>query len=74
MCYSLSFIDMNDMEEREVIHNLSSYLAHHHEVWVYKYFAAEDLELDQICYWHEESQYMRYSKERMWDNLMNWDT
>jgi hypothetical protein len=35
-CYSLSFIDMYDMEAREVIHNLAAYLAHHHGTWVYK--------------------------------------
>jgi hypothetical protein len=28
-CYSLSFIDMYEMEAREVIHNLAAYLAHH---------------------------------------------
>jgi hypothetical protein len=33
-CYSLSFIDMYDMEAREVIHNLAAYLAHHHGTWV----------------------------------------
>jgi hypothetical protein len=32
--YSLSFIDMYDMEAREVIHNLETYLAHHHGSWV----------------------------------------
>jgi hypothetical protein len=73
-CYSLSFIDMYDMEEREVIHNLAAYLAHHHGTWVYTYFAAEDVELAQTCYWHEESQSMRSNKEQMWDNIMNWDT
>jgi hypothetical protein len=46
-CYSISFIDMYDMEAREVIHNLAAYLAHHHGTWVYKYFAAEDVELAQ---------------------------
>jgi hypothetical protein len=45
----LSFIDMFDMEVREVIHNLAAYLAHHQGVWVYKYFAAEDVKLDQTC-------------------------
>jgi hypothetical protein len=65
---------MHDMEAREVIHNLAAYLAHHHGTWVYKYFAAEDVELAQTCYWHEESQSMRSNKEKMWDNLMNWDT
>jgi hypothetical protein len=49
-CYIPSFIDMYDMEEKEVIHNLAAYLAHHHGVWVYKYFAAEDVELAQTCY------------------------
>jgi hypothetical protein len=73
-CYSLGFIDMYDMEAREVIHNLAAYLAHHHGTWVYKYFAAEDVELAQTCYWHEESQSMRSKKEQMWDNIMNWDT
>jgi hypothetical protein len=42
-CYSLSFINRYDMEAREVIHNLTAYLAHHHGTWVYKYFAAEDV-------------------------------
>jgi hypothetical protein len=65
---------MYEMEAREVIHNLAAYLADHHGVWVYKYFAAEDVELAQTCYWHEESQSMRCKKEQMWDNLMNWDT
>jgi hypothetical protein len=65
---------MHDMEAREVIHNLAAYLAHHHGTWVYKYFAAEDVELAQTCYWHEESQSMRSNKEQMWDNIMNWDT
>jgi hypothetical protein len=65
---------MYDMEGREVIHNLAAYLAHHHGTWVYKYFAAEDVELAQTCYWHEESKSMRSNKEQMWDNLMNWDT
>jgi hypothetical protein len=65
---------MYDMESREVIHNVAAYLAHHHGTWVYKYFAAEDVELVQTCYWHEESQSMRSNKEQMWDNLMNWDT
>jgi hypothetical protein len=36
--------------------------------------AAEDVELAQICYWHEELQSMRSNKEQMWDNLMNWYT
>jgi hypothetical protein len=49
-CYILSFIDMYDMEAREVIHNVASYLEHHHGTWVYKYFAAEDVELAQTCY------------------------
>jgi hypothetical protein len=49
-CYILSFIDMYDMEAREVIHSFAAYLAHHHGVWVYKYFAAEDVELAQTCY------------------------
>jgi hypothetical protein len=49
-------------------------LAHHHGTWVYKYFAAEDVELAKICYWHEEFQSMRSNKEQMWDNLMNWYT
>jgi hypothetical protein len=71
--YRLSFIDMYDMEAREVIHNLAAYLAHHHGVWVYKYFAAEDVELAQTCYWQEESKTVRSNKEKMWDNLMNWD-
>jgi hypothetical protein len=35
-CYSLIFIDMYDMDAREVIHNMASYLAHHHGTWVYK--------------------------------------
>jgi hypothetical protein len=61
------------MEAREVIHNLAAYLAHHHGIWVYKYFAAEDVELAQACYWHDELQSMRSNKEQMWDNLMNWD-
>jgi hypothetical protein len=65
---------MHDMEAREVIHNLAAYLAHHHGTWVYTYFAAEDIELDQTCYWHEESQSMRSNKEKMWENLMTWDT
>jgi hypothetical protein len=65
---------MHDMEAREVIHNLAAYLAHHHGTWVYTYFAAEDVELAQTCYWHEESQSMRSNKEKVWDNLMNWDT
>jgi hypothetical protein len=73
-CYSLSFIDMYDMEAREVIHNLAAYLAHHYGTWVYKYFAAEDVELAQTFYWHDESQSMISNKEQMWDNLMNWDT
>jgi hypothetical protein len=73
-CYSLSFIDMYDMEAREVIKNLEAYLAHHHGSWVYKYFAAENVELAQTFYWHEESQSMRSNKEQMWENLMNWDT
>jgi hypothetical protein len=73
-CYSLSFIDMYDMKAREVIHNLAEYLGHHHGTWVYKYFAAEYVELAQTCYWHEESQSMISNKEQMWDNLMNWDT
>jgi hypothetical protein len=38
-CYSISFVDMYDMEAREAIHNLAAYLAHHHGSWVYKYFA-----------------------------------
>jgi hypothetical protein len=45
---------MYDMEAREAIHNLAAYLAHHNGTWVYKYFAAEDVELAQTCYWHEE--------------------
>jgi hypothetical protein len=49
-CYSFSFIDMYDMEARDVIHNLSAYLAHHHDSWVYTYVAAEDIELAQTCY------------------------
>jgi hypothetical protein len=49
-CYSLSFIDMYDMEAREVIHNLAAYLAHHHGIWLYEYFVAEDVELAQTCY------------------------
>jgi hypothetical protein len=70
-CSRLSVIDMYDMEVREVIHNLAAYLAHHHGTWVYKYFSAEDVELAQTCYWHEESQSMRSNKEHIWDNLMN---
>jgi hypothetical protein len=64
--YSLIFIDMYDMEAREVIHNLAAYLAHHHGTWIYKYFAAEDVEVDQTCYWYwyEESQSMRSNKEQ----------
>jgi hypothetical protein len=62
-CYSLSFINMYAMEVREVIHNWAEYLAHHHGSWVYTYFAAEDVELAQTCYWHEESQSMRSNKE-----------
>jgi hypothetical protein len=73
-CYILSFIDMYDVEAREVIHNLATYLAHHHGIWVYKYFTAEDVETDQTCYWHDVSQSMRSNKEHIWDNLMNWDT
>jgi hypothetical protein len=46
-CYSLSFSDMYDMAAMEVIHNLAVYVAHHHGTWVYKYFAAEDVELAQ---------------------------
>jgi hypothetical protein len=46
-CYSLNFIDMYDMEEREVIHNLAAYLAYHHGIWVYKYIAAQDVEMAQ---------------------------
>jgi hypothetical protein len=34
--YSLRFIDMCDMEAREVIHNLAAHLAHNHGIWVYK--------------------------------------
>jgi hypothetical protein len=49
-CYSISFIDMYDMEARKVIQNLAAYLAHHHGSWVYKYFADEDVELAQTCY------------------------
>jgi hypothetical protein len=52
-CYSINFIDMYDMEAREVTHNLAAYLAYHHGSWVYKYSAAEDVELAQTCYWHE---------------------
>jgi hypothetical protein len=52
-CYNHSFIDMYDMEAREIIHNLAAYLAHHHGTWVYKDFAAEDVELAQTCYWYE---------------------
>jgi hypothetical protein len=52
-CYSLSFIDMYEMEAREIIHNLAAYLVHRHGSWVYKYFAAKDVELAQTCYWHE---------------------
>jgi hypothetical protein len=73
-CYILSFVDINDMKAREVIHNLAAYLAHHHGTWVYKYCAAEYVELAQTCYWHEESQSMLFNKEKMWDNIMNWDT
>jgi hypothetical protein len=66
---------MYDMEAREVIQNLAAYLAHHHGIWVYKYFVTEDVKLAQTCYWQEESQSMRSNnKEQMWDNLMNWDT
>jgi hypothetical protein len=43
---------MYDMEAREVIHNMEENLAHHHGSWVYKYFAAEDVELAQTCYLH----------------------
>jgi hypothetical protein len=50
------------MEAREFIHNMAAYLAHHHDNWVYKHFAAEDVELAQTCYWHEESQSMIYKK------------
>jgi hypothetical protein len=46
-CYIIIFIDMYDMEAREVIHNLAAYLAHHHGIWVYKYIATEYVELDQ---------------------------
>jgi hypothetical protein len=42
-CYNLSFIDMYDMDKREVIHNLEAYLAHRHGTWVYTFFAAEDV-------------------------------
>jgi hypothetical protein len=38
---------MYDMEAGEFIHNLAAYLSHHHDTWVYKYFAAEDVELAQ---------------------------
>jgi hypothetical protein len=62
---------MYDMEAREV---MKAYLVHHNGTWVYKYIAAEDVELAQTCYWHEESQFMRSNKEQMWDNLMNWVT
>jgi hypothetical protein len=65
---------MYDMEAREFIHNMEAYLAHHHGTWVCKYFAAEDVELAQTCYWLEESQSMRFNKLQVWDNLMNWDT
>jgi hypothetical protein len=41
--YSISFIDIYDMESMEVIHNMVAYLAHHHDSWVYTYFAAEDV-------------------------------
>jgi hypothetical protein len=47
---------MYDMEAREVIHNLAAYLANQHGSWVYKKIAAEDVDLAQTCYWHEESQ------------------
>jgi hypothetical protein len=67
-------MDMYDTEAWEVSHNLAAYLAHHHDTWVYKYFAAEDVELSQTCYWHEESQSMRSNKEKMWENLLSWDT
>jgi hypothetical protein len=62
---------MYDTEAREVIHNLEAYLAHHHGTWVYKYFEAEDVdvELAQTCYWREESQSMRSNKEKMWTIL-----
>jgi hypothetical protein len=73
-CYSISFIDRYDMEAREVIQHLSAYLAHHRDSWVYTYFAAKYVELAQTCYLHEESQFTRSNKEKMWDNLMNWDT
>jgi hypothetical protein len=70
-CYSLSLIDMYDIEARELIHNLAAHFAHHHGIWVYTYFAAEDVEMAQTCYWNEESQSVRSNKEQMWDNLMN---
>jgi hypothetical protein len=63
-CYSLSLIDMYDMEAREPIHNLAAYLAHHHGSWVYKHFAAEYVEFAQTCYWHDESQSMRSKKNK----------
>jgi hypothetical protein len=46
---------MYEMEAREVIQNMEAHLAHHHDIWVYTYFAAEDVELVQISYWYEES-------------------
>jgi hypothetical protein len=57
-CYIISFIDMYDMESREVIHNLAAYLVHHYGSWIYKDFAAKYVELAQTCYWREESQSM----------------
>jgi hypothetical protein len=71
--YSISFIDMYDMEAREVIHDLAAYLMHHHDSCVYKYFADEDVELAQTCYWHVELQSMRSNKEQMWDIFLTWD-
>jgi hypothetical protein len=73
-CYSLRFIAMYDMEAMKVIHNLAAYLAHRHGIWVHTYFAAEDVELAQTYYWHEESHSMISNKEHMWDTFINWDT
>jgi hypothetical protein len=68
-CYSLSVIDMYDMEAREAIHNLAAYLGHHSDIWVCTYFTAVDLDFAQTCYWNAESQTMISNKEHVWDDL-----
>jgi hypothetical protein len=62
------------MEAREVIYNLAVYLGHHSGTWVYAYFAAEDAELAQMCYFPEDSKTTRSNKEHMWDDPIAWDT